>query len=116
MALMGAPAVVALVGAVVVQAALFALVHLLPERMPQTLVLGLVLGWITITTGSLLPAIICHVAHNSMPLILIAGMADMTGPPGGMVMLAIGCVAVGMILISWSVRSRSADAKELVSH
>ena len=103
------------VGAVVVQAALFALVHLLPERMPQTLVLGLVLGWITITTGSLLPAIICHVAHNSMPLILIAGMADMTGPPGGMVMLAIGCVAVGMILISWSVRSRSADAKELVS-
>jgi len=99
-----------------VQAALFALVHLLPERMPQTLVLGLVLGWITITTGSLLAAIVCHVAHNSMPLILIAGMAGMTGPPGGMVMLAIGCVAVGMILISWSGRSRSADAKELVSH
>ena len=57
--------------AVVAQAFLFAVAHVLPERMPQTFVLGAVLGWVTITTGSLLPAIIGHLVHNSMPLIVL---------------------------------------------
>jgi len=56
--------------AVVAQAAVFALFHLIPERMPQIFVLGLVLGWLVLTTRSLLPAIACHLAHNSMPLLL----------------------------------------------
>jgi sodium transport system permease protein len=59
------------VAAVVVQAACFAAFHLLPERMPQTFVLGLVLGMLTLATRSLLPAIIGHFAHNAMPLVLL---------------------------------------------
>jgi polar amino acid transport system substrate-binding protein len=54
-----------------VQAACFAVFHLLPERMPQTFVLGLAAGVITLATRSILPAIACHVAHNSMPLVLL---------------------------------------------
>lgn len=61
--------------AVAAQAAFFAAVHLLPERMPTTFVLGLVVGWMALMTGSLLPGIVCHAAHNSVPiaLVLIAG-------------------------------------------
>jgi sodium transport system permease protein len=64
--------------AVVIQAACFAAFHLLPERMPQTFAVGLVAGGLTLATGSLLPAIVCHLAHNAVPLVLIA----LTGRPG----------------------------------
>ena len=65
--------------AVVVQAAAFALFHLLPERMPQTFVVGLVLGWLVVRTHSLLPAVICHLAHNSTPLAILALAGDVPG-------------------------------------
>lgn len=70
------------------QAACFAAFHLLPERMPQTFALGLLLGWMVLRTGSLLPAVIGHVAHNSVPVLLLALARDesvMSGtgvPPG----------------------------------
>lgn len=57
--------------AVLAQAFLFAVAHVLPERMPQTFALGAVLGWVTITTGSLLPAIVGHMVHNTMPLAVL---------------------------------------------
>ncbi|GDX94842.1 hypothetical protein LBMAG47_05060 [Planctomycetia bacterium] len=57
------------------QAACFAAFHLLPERMPQTFALGLLLGWMVLRTGSLLPAIVGHCAHNSVPVLLLA-LAD----------------------------------------
>ena len=56
---------------VVAQAACFAVFHLLPERMPQTFALGLVAGLLTLFTQSILPAIACHAAHNSMPLAML---------------------------------------------
>lgn len=80
--------------AVVAQAAFFAIFHLLPERMPQTFVLGLVLGWMTLATGSLLPAVVCHLMHNSMPLVVLAA-----GMPAWAVAAAIGCVVAGAALI-----------------
>ncbi len=64
------------------QAALFALFHLLPERMPQTFVLGLVLGWMTLRSRSLLPAVVGHLAHNSMPLVLLGLVGDTAFDPG----------------------------------
>jgi sodium transport system permease protein len=93
-----------LAAAVVAQAALFAIFHLLPERMPQTFILGLVLGWMTLATGSLLPAIVCHLAHNSMPLAVLAG-----GMPAWAVPAAIGCVVGGAALIVTRGRPRSAQ-------
>ena len=98
------------VTAVVIQAAIFAAFHLLPERMPQTFLLGLVAGWMTVISGSLWPAIIAHLAHNAVPVVLLlaAGDADVTAieetarlPPaviaagvasllGGIVLVAVG--------------------------
>jgi sodium transport system permease protein len=67
------------VAAVLLQAAAFAAFHLLPERMPQTFILGIVLGWMTLVTGSLLPAMAAHLAHNSVPLVLVQLVADGQG-------------------------------------
>jgi len=65
--------------AVLLQAAAFSAFHLLPERMPQTFVLGLALGWMTLATRSLLPAVAAHLAHNSVPLAVVHLTADREG-------------------------------------
>ncbi len=64
-----------LLAAILLQAAVFAGFHLLPERMPQTFILGLALGWMTRLTGSLLPAVLAHLAHNGTPLVLVSLVA-----------------------------------------
>lgn len=64
------------------QAAVFALFHLLPERIPQTFVLGLVLGWMTLRSRSILPAVVGHVAHNATPLVLLGLVGDAALEPG----------------------------------
>jgi len=105
-----------LTAAVVAQAVLFALVHLMPERMPSTFVLGLATGALRIATGSLLPAIVCHAIHNSIPLLLLvlsgeagSGLAESlremaTGTaaqlPPGAVALAISALVGGIVLVA----------------
>jgi polar amino acid transport system substrate-binding protein len=112
-----------LVAGVVVQAACFAVFHLLPERMPQTFALGLVAGVLTVATRSLLPAIACHVAHNSMPLAMLwlagglsasaeslaAAKAAATGLnlPTWAVAAALASVATGAALLWLAVRGRA---------
>lgn len=89
--------------AVVVQAALFAAVHLLPERLPTTFAMGLVLGGIALWTGSLLPGIVCHVVHNAVPV----GVARLAGtplesleiPPGWLLGGSLLAVAIGAGLV-----------------
>ena len=88
--------------ALVAQAALFAVFHLLPERMPQTFFLGLMLGWLTHVSGSLLPAIVCHIAHNSMPLALLAA-----GLPRWALPASVGCLLLGAVLLTNGSRGRS---------
>ena len=113
-----------LVAGVVMQAACFALFHLLPERMPQTFALGLVAGVLTVATRSLLPAIACHAAHNSMPLLMLwlagglsasaeslaAARAAATGLslPPWTVAAALASVATGAAMLWLAVRGRAA--------
>jgi sodium transport system permease protein len=109
--------------AVLAQAFLFAVAHVLPERMPQTFALGAVLGWVTITTGSLLPAIVGHLVHNSMPLAVLfasdcppdmvleggsGGLPgiDAAGIPTGAVLAAAASVIAGAVLIQATARVR----------
>lgn len=51
--------------AIVVSAVIFALLHLDPAHMVFALPFGLVFGWLTIRTGSVLPGTICHAFVNS---------------------------------------------------
>ena len=100
--------------AVVVQAALFAAAHVLPERMPATFSLGIVAGVLRVATGSILPAIVLHSVHNTMPLLLLAlaggGVAEggmealatgaSTTLPAGVLPAAFGLLALGGMLVA----------------
>jgi ABC-type Na+ efflux pump permease subunit/membrane protease YdiL (CAAX protease family) len=96
--------------AVAIQAACFAAFHLLPERMPQTFALGLLLGWLTLRSASILPAMLAHLVHNTVPLALYALTVDAVprvepvafGLPGAVVAGAVGCLAAGLG-IAWIV-------------
>jgi sodium transport system permease protein len=104
--------------AVVIQAALFAAFHVLPERMPQTFAVGLVLGWLTLATRSILPAVVAHAAHNATPVILVAAAADADlamlhagGPralPAWAVAAGVACLVGGAALVATSGRSPEA--------
>ncbi len=107
--------------AVVAQAACFAVFHLLPERMPQTFALGLALGAMTVATHSILPAIVCHLVHNSLPLVLVmlaggrtalaravesAGASDgVTTIPPWAVVAAVISTACGIALLAAGTRA-----------
>jgi membrane protease YdiL (CAAX protease family) len=95
--------------AVVAQAAAFAAFHLLPERMPQTFLMGLVLGGLVLATGSILPAIVAHAVHNATPVLLVAAASpeeldsvsrSTLGLPPWSVGLALGCLAGGAALLA----------------
>lgn len=104
--------------AIVIQAAAFALFHLLPERMPQTFMLGIVLGALVTVTGSLASAIVCHLAHNSMPIVILAlagdipelgamaeaGASSAKMLPGWIVCAAAAAVAIGCGLVAGGIR------------
>lgn len=57
--------------AVFMSALLFALFHLNPWQFPATFVLGLLLGWLTIRTNSIILAILGHSINNFMVLLSI---------------------------------------------
>jgi sodium transport system permease protein len=98
------------VTAIVVQAAAFAAFHLLPERMPQTFALGLLTGWMTLATRSLLPAIVAHAVHNATPVVLVAmasaeeieAVAAGGAPtlPAWFVAAGLGCLAAGIVTMA----------------
>ena len=112
--------------AIVAQAVCFAVFHLLPERMPQTFALGIVLGAVTVATHSILPAIVCHLVHNTMPLVVVAlaggrralasAMADgaraggLANAPGWVVLAAVICGAVGAGLLFLGSRGVTSSA------
>jgi membrane protease YdiL (CAAX protease family) len=94
------------VAAVVLQAALFAVVHLLPERLPTTFAMGLVLGWMAIRTGSLLPGILCHAVHNAVPVgvSLLAGtsLETLEISPAALAGAGLLVAVVGAALVTFS--------------
>ncbi|MSR27854.1 MAG: transporter substrate-binding domain-containing protein [Planctomycetaceae bacterium] len=118
-----------LAAAVVVQAALFAVAHVLPERMPATFSLGIVAGVLRVATGSLLPAVVLHSVHNTMPLLLLAlagGGVDgsvqelatgaSTTLPAGALPVALLLMAIGAGLVALAARGggRTATVVALV--
>ncbi len=57
--------------AIIVSALLFAIVHLNPAQMPHALIVGLLLGWIYVRTGSLVPCFLIHWINNSSAYVMI---------------------------------------------
>lgn len=64
-------------GAICFTAALFALVHANPAQMPHAFLMGWLMGWLYMKTGSILPAIVFHWANNTVAyLIAVAYPGD----------------------------------------
>lgn len=64
-------------GAICISAALFALMHANPAQMPHAFLMGWLMGWLYMRTGSILPAVVFHWANNTVAyLIAVAYPGD----------------------------------------
>lgn len=82
-------------------AVLFGVFHLHPWRFPMVVVLGLFLGWLRQTSGSLWPAILAHGLNNALTISLLAmgavgderaaGNVLTVALAAGLVLLALAC-------------------------
>ena len=57
-------------GAICFTAALFALIHANPAQMPHAFLMGWLMGWLYMRTGSILPAVVFHWANNTMAYLI----------------------------------------------
>ena len=67
--------------AIVISALCFAAWHQRIERMPDTLLAGLLYGWLFVRTGSLLPSMLAHTLHDAACVFFdpdepVAGLGD----------------------------------------
>jgi ABC-2 type transport system permease protein/sodium transport system permease protein len=106
--------------ALLVAAGAFGLFHLLSEnlafeRFAAATFLGLVLGWVYLSSGSVFPGMLLHAAHNSL-LILVAyyqpqleargwGLKEQTHLPAAWLGTAAGIAALGAAFV-WAGRRR----------
>ena len=55
---------------IALSALLFSLVHLNPAQMPHTFLIGLLLGWMYMRTGSIVPGVAYHWANNTAAYVM----------------------------------------------
>ena len=67
------------VTAVLISALLFALFHVNPWQMPGAFLIGGILGWWYVQTGTVTPCLLGHAAYNAIPLIALAIMPPLPG-------------------------------------
>ena len=66
-------------GAICFTAALFALIHANPAQMPHACLMGWLMGWLHMRTGSIVPGVVFHWANNTVAyLIAVAYPGDET--------------------------------------
>ena len=108
---------------ILISALLFAVFHLVVrdslaiERLLPTWLLGVVLGWVCVRTGSVLPGIVLHCTHNSL-LLLVAyyqrqlaewglGSERNSHLPATWLIGAAVAVGVGLLLVAMADRARA---------
>ena len=57
--------------AVIASTVCFAVIHLNPAQIPHALIVGLILGWLFVKTGSIVPGCIVHWINNSMAYVIV---------------------------------------------
>ncbi len=85
--------------AISISALLFALAHLNPAQIPHAFVVGLLLGWLFVKTGSIVPGVIVHWINNSISYVFVnmfpwlpvdAKLAEYFGGNNTTVLMAVG--------------------------
>jgi sodium transport system permease protein len=77
--------------AVLLSSLLFGLIHGLIQQSIAAGLFGLLLGWIAVRTGSVIPCIAMHALHNLLGILIIRQLATTEAPPswfGGLVEVA----------------------------
>ena len=64
-------------GAIVLTAVLFGLAHGILQQSLAACVVGIVIGYVAVKTGSLLPGVLYHLTHNSLSIVLSRLTPDM---------------------------------------
>ncbi len=87
--------------AVVVSAILFGLIHANVLQIPFAFILGLVLGWLTVQTGSIWPAVLLHFANNAMSVVL-SWSEQFTGKSDGPIVVTymLVCLAGTIVFLA----------------
>lgn len=90
--------------AIVLSAVLFAIVHVNPAQMPVAFVIGILLGWFYVRTGSVVTSAACHVLNNTLGVISFHALPDtkltsLFGGTIGTVIVTTVCIVVGVLLI-----------------
>lgn len=57
--------------AITISALLFALAHLNPAQAPHAIIVGILLGWLYVKTGSILPCFLLHWINNTMSYVMV---------------------------------------------
>lgn len=100
------------VRAAVVSSVLFAVFHIYPEKWAPTFLMGLVLAFLAIRTGSLLPGIVAHALNNATAvLVALPPVAEVVEKvPGGAGLAAAGgAFAAGLAALLLTRRAASAE-------
>ncbi len=90
--------------AVLVSSLAFAVLHLEPIHAALAMALGAYLGFITARSGSVLPAIVCHVINNAQSTLLTATIGTVDGRSLN-VALATGTAVVFVACVAWLTRT-----------
>lgn len=110
---------------VVVTAFAFGLFHVIlaggaaPERMLPSTLMGVLLGWVSVRTGSLVPGILLHATHNSLLMAIAHFRDELSGFAVGLksqqhlpttwLAIAGAVLLVGMGLLILSTRQQATD-------
>ena len=96
-----------------VTAALFSLFHLSPSNFFPDAVLGIAAGLVTLSSNSILPAVILHASYNAAAVLFAAGVAAGVVPPGVVSLWLLLAAAVGGAAGVWSYLPHDSAREEL---
>lgn len=107
-------------GAIAFSTAAFAIAHVHPLHVIAVIPLGAWFGVIAWRTGSILPAMACHIFNNVMAVLLnaylLGGESDAVGGFGMILMMSVSAAAffIGVIVLAAGAKAekRSSDAHE----
>lgn len=80
---------------IALSALVFALIHMNPAQLPHTFLIGLLLGWMYMRTGSIIPGVAYHWANNTAAYVMFhvyhnpQTLNDIIGPGNGRVAMAL---------------------------
>lgn len=100
------------IGAVLVSAFCFATLHLSPYRFLPQFVLGIFLAALTLRAGSVWPAVLVHIGHNAV-LVLLSGPGDDMAEPllsDGMLVAVLAIALIGLAVLARPIRESASAA------